>query len=157
MKGFDELYSRHVDALFRFAVRQVGRRDIAEEITSEAFLALHRHQERIDETQLPAWLYTVVRNRAVDYWRRQAAEQRALLEYGRARPTRTEPSSRLEHSLSQNKALKPVHRVCLILRYVYGMERGEIARETGLSEVQVKGHLQYSRRLLRRQLEGAGR
>ena len=55
-----------------------------------------------------------------------------------------------------NKALKPVHRVCLILRYVHGMERGEIARETGLSETQVKGHLQYGRRLLRQQL-GASR
>lgn len=157
MKGFDQLYRRHVDALFRFAVRQVGRRDIAEEITSEAFLALHRNQDRIDEAQLPAWLYTVVRNRAVDYWRRQAAEQRALLEYEQGRPTMTEPRSLLEHSLSRNKALKPVHRVCLILRYVYGMERGEIAQETGLSEVQVKGHLQYGRRLLRSQLAGARR
>jgi len=157
MKGFDEIYHRHVDALFRFAVRQVGRRDIAEEITSEAFLALHRSQDRIDETQLPAWLYTVVRNRAIDYWRRQAAEQRALLEYERSRPKMTEQGSLLEHSLSQNKALKPVHRACLILRYVYGMERGEIAQETGLSEVQVKGHLQYGRSLLRRQFAGARR
>ena len=156
MKGFDALYDQYADALFRFAVRQVGRREIAEEITSEAFLALHRGQDSVDETQLPAWLYTVVRNRAIDYWRRQAAERRALLEYEHERPTITQPGSLLEYSLLNNKALKPVHRVCLILRYVHGMERGEIARETGLSETQVKGHLQYGRRLLRQQL-GASR
>ena len=64
----------------------------------------------------------------------------------------TELEVPVEFSLLRTAGLKPVHRVCLILRYVYGMERGEIARETGLSEVQVKGHLQYGRHLLRKQL-----
>ncbi len=45
--------------------------------------------------------------------------------------------------------LKPVHRTCLMLRYVYGMTRAEIADKTGLSETQVKGHLQYGLKLLR--------
>jgi RNA polymerase sigma-70 factor (ECF subfamily) len=37
-----------------------------------------------------------------------------------------------------------------MLRYVYGMTRAEIAEETGLNEMQVKGHLQYALELLRR-------
>jgi RNA polymerase sigma-70 factor (ECF subfamily) len=37
-----------------------------------------------------------------------------------------------------------------MLRYVYGMTRAEIARQTGLSETQVKGHLQYALTLLRK-------
>jgi RNA polymerase sigma-70 factor (ECF subfamily) len=45
--------------------------------------------------------------------------------------------------------LKPIHRVCLLLRYVHGMTLTEIAEQTGRSETQVKGHLQYGRRLLR--------
>ena len=45
--------------------------------------------------------------------------------------------------------LKPVHRTCVMLRYVYGMTRTEIAKQTGLSETQVKGHLQYGLKLLR--------
>jgi RNA polymerase sigma-70 factor (ECF subfamily) len=51
------------------------------------------------------------------------------------------------------KALKPVHRACLILRYVHGMDRSEIATRLGLRENQVKGHLQYALTLLRRELE----
>jgi RNA polymerase sigma-70 factor (ECF subfamily) len=55
--------------------------------------------------------------------------------------------------LRESKSLKPVHRACLILRYVHGMNRDEIARRLGLTETQVKGHLQYARTLLRRELE----
>jgi RNA polymerase sigma-70 factor (ECF subfamily) len=50
----------------------------------------------------------------------------------------------------EGAGLKPVHRMCVMLRYVHGMSRAEIATETGLSETQVKGHLQYALGLLRR-------
>jgi len=55
--------------------------------------------------------------------------------------------------LREAKSLRPVHRVCLILRYVHGMTRAEIADRLGLSETQVKGYLQYSLTILRRELE----
>jgi RNA polymerase sigma-70 factor (ECF subfamily) len=78
MGEFEKLYRRHVEAVFRFSWHCVGRREIAEEITSEAFLALYESLDRIDESQHPAWLFTVARNRAVDYWRRSALERRYL-------------------------------------------------------------------------------
>jgi DNA-directed RNA polymerase specialized sigma24 family protein len=56
----------------------VSRRDVAEDLTSEAFLALYRNLEQIDVTLLPGWLFTVVRNRARDYWRWYLVEQRYL-------------------------------------------------------------------------------
>jgi DNA-directed RNA polymerase specialized sigma24 family protein len=87
MATFEELYRQHVQAVFRFALSVAGKRDVAEDLTSEAFLALHRKQ---------------------------------------------------------------VHRVCLALRYVQGMTRAEIAARTGLTEMQVKGHLQYALTLLRK-------
>jgi DNA-directed RNA polymerase specialized sigma24 family protein len=41
-----------------------------------------------------------------------------------------------------------------MLRYVYGMTRAEIAAKTGLSEMQVKGYLQYGLEVLRRSFAG---
>ena len=73
---FEELYRQHVQAVFRYAMRVTGRKDTAEDLTSEAFLALYRNLEGIDQAQLPAWLLTVVRNRARDLWRHQEVEQR---------------------------------------------------------------------------------
>jgi len=148
MATFEELYHQHVQAVFRFALSVAGRREVAEDLTSEAFLALHRNMESIDQTQLPGWLLTVVRNRARDWWRRQAVEQRYADRVGERRPNVAEPA--IERWILEAGDLKPIHRSCVMLRYVYGMTRAEIARKTGLSETQVKGHLQYALTLLRK-------
>jgi len=148
---FEATYRRHVEAVFRFALACVRRRDIAEELTSEAFLALYRNFDGIDDTRLPAWLIAVVRNRSRDYWRRQVTEQSYLRSLGDQLQT-SQPLP--DNGLFASCDLKPVHRVCLRLRYVDGMSRAEIASATGLSETQVKGHLQYSLRLLRAAMAG---
>ena len=146
MGSFEDLYRQHVQAVYRFALSVAGRKETAEDLTSEAFLALYRHFDAIDQAQLPGWLLTVVRNRARDLWRRQAVEQRYIAELPAA-PTSQTPV--FEHWILDDPGLKPIHRTCLILRYVQGMTRAEIASRTGLSESQVKGHLQYGLSLLR--------
>ncbi len=147
--GFEEIYNRHVESVFRFALSCVWRREIAEEITSETFLALLRNMDGIDETQIQGWLITVARNRARDYWRHNTTEQRYL-------ETADIPVSTAEDQgeggLFDNPDLKPIHRICLVLRFREGMTRSEIAHEVGLTETQVKGHLQYSLLLLRKAL-----
>ena len=154
MGDFDEIHAKYVGAVFRYALKCVGRRDVAEDITSEAFLALHRNMAAIDLSQLPGWLFSVAKNSAIDHWRRAQVEQRYLETLPREQIA-WEPS--LEMWLRETKALKPVHRACLILRYVHGMNRAEIAKRLGLSENQVKGHLQYALTILRRELEKTAR
>ncbi len=154
MDKFEELYRRHVQAVFRFALSCVSRREIAEEITSDAFLALMRNLDGIDPSQLPGWLITVARNRAHDYWRRTASERKYLNEW--MEPVQTEAPV-VDPAILDHPDLKPVHRVCLTLRYVEGMSRSEIARSIGQSETQVKGHLQYGLQLLRRTVTAKGR
>ena len=60
--------------------------------------------------------------------------------------------SELGRWLDEHADLKPAHRACLILRYAYGMERSEIARATGMTEMQVKSALQYGLQLLRQRI-----
>jgi RNA polymerase sigma-70 factor (ECF subfamily) len=154
MGEFDEIYGKYAGAVFRYAWKCVGRRDVAEDITSEVFLTLHRNMADVDVSQLPGWLFAVAKNRAVDYWRRARVEQRYLETLPPAETT-WEPS--LEIWLRDTKALKPIHRACLIFRYVHGMDRAEIARRLGLRDNQVKGHLQYALTILRRELEKTAR
>ena len=155
MGDFDTLYAQHLPAVFRYALRCVGRRDIAEEIAADAFLALHRNLDKIDPAQLPGWLLTVVKNRSVDYWRRVQLEQRHANAERSSEPpvaATAAPPEELAGErwlLEQCSGLKPVHRACLLLRFVRGMTRQEVARELGLSENQVKGALQYGLELLR--------
>jgi RNA polymerase sigma-70 factor (ECF subfamily) len=150
MKDFDELYATYATAVFRYACKCVGRRDVAEDITSEVFLSLYRNRASVDVDRLPGWLFAVAKHRAIDYWRRAEVEARYLSLLPPAE-TVFEPS--LELWLAETKALKPVHRACLILRYVHGLDRAAIASRLGLTENQVKGHLQYALTILRRELE----
>ena len=147
MGKLEQLYRTHAQSVYRYALRCAGRHELAEDLTSEAFIALHRNLDRVDETLLPGWLLTVVRNRARDMWRRRAVEQR-YIELLQQRPTTEGP--RLEGWLLESPDLKPVHRTCLALRYVAGLNRAEIAEKTGMTEMQVKSVLQYGLELLRR-------
>jgi RNA polymerase sigma-70 factor (ECF subfamily) len=149
MKDFDAVYRQHLQAVFRYATSCAGRRDIAEELTSDAFVALWQSFATIDQTQLPGWLFTVVKNRSIDYWRRSTLEQKYLGALDNS-PV-VEASGSIAELLDATPALKPVHRACLILRYLHGLERSEIAARLGMTESQVKGYLQYARRLLRRE------
>lgn len=154
--AFDCTYERHASEVLRYAIRCVGRREIAEEIASEAFLRLHREWDRIDPATTAAWLMSVVKRLAVDYWRHQRVER---LHSERCAAATNSPQIYPEEEdfLLHHESLKPEHRVCLELRYGRGMTRSEIAAHTGLTGNQVKSCLQYGLRLLREALEGSRR
>jgi RNA polymerase sigma-70 factor (ECF subfamily) len=150
MITFDDVYRRHLRTVLRTACRVIGRRDVAEEITADAFLELYRQFDRIDVERLPGWLLTVVRNRGIDYWRRQQTERLLVQDPPPAVVTGDVMPSR--ESLFAHPALKPIHRVCLVLRYQHGLSREEIGQRLGLTDTQVRGHLQYALTLLRKSL-----
>jgi RNA polymerase sigma-70 factor, ECF subfamily len=151
---FEAAYKEHFQSVFRFALRHAGRRHWAEDITSDTFLALYRNWQNVEQGQLPAWLFVVARNRAIDYWRQRSREETFE---GSTNETTSWASAGLAsfRELLEHRSLKPVHRVCLVMRFVHGMSREEIARETGLKESQVKGHLQYALKLLRKSMSGS--
>jgi RNA polymerase sigma-70 factor (ECF subfamily) len=62
------LYDRHADAVFASASRLTSDRGMAEDVVQETFLALWDRAETFDPSlgSLPAWLYTIARNRTVD-------------------------------------------------------------------------------------------
>ena len=151
VEEFEGVYRRHAAAVLGYARRCIGRSDIAEELAGEAFLELLQNIARIDTNQLPAWLYAVVKNRAIDYWRRSKLEMKTAAR----RREEVEPAAvEFDWGILERDGLNSAHRLCLILRYVHGMSREEIAEFTGLRENQVKGYLRYGLELLRRNLTG---
>jgi RNA polymerase sigma-70 factor, ECF subfamily len=156
VEAFESIYREHSRRVLRYALRCVGRPDVAEELASDAFLALHRNFGRIDQSLLPAWLFTVVRNLATSYWRRSVVEQNyAQQTQFEERPQPADPD--LLTSILNIPQLKPIHRTCLILRYAHDMERSDIAARLGLTENQVKSYLQYALELLRKHLDRSDR
>lgn len=139
-------HERHAPEILRYAYRCTGRREIAEEIASEAFLRLHQHRHEIDFTRAAAWLTAAVKNLAADYWRRRQRERRPV----EVPPVAAPPVEGGEwEEMLGHASLKAEHRVCLTLHYLHGMANKEIGRHTGLTENQVKSALQYGLKLLR--------
>ena len=62
------LYDRHAGAVYAAASRLTTDRQVAEEVVQETFLAVWNRADTFDPAagSLPAWLYTIARNRTVD-------------------------------------------------------------------------------------------
>jgi RNA polymerase sigma-70 factor (ECF subfamily) len=153
MESFETVYRQHLAAVFRFAVSLVGRPDVAEDLTADAFLELHRHMDRIRVEELPAWLFVVVRNRARDRWRRLQTEQRFAdwVAHDGVAPAPPGPT------WLSTPAISDVQRVCLELHYIWGYTVSEVAARLGFTDGQVKGHLQRARVQLRDALKATTR
>jgi RNA polymerase sigma-70 factor (ECF subfamily) len=60
---FQEEALPHMDAVFRFALRLAGSRDLAEDLVQETFLRAFRSWEKYTPgTQCKSWLFTICRN-----------------------------------------------------------------------------------------------
>jgi len=73
--AFEVIFDRHGDAAFSLAYRMCGRRATAEDVVQEAFVSLWRSGSRYDRGRgsVRSWVLSVVHNRAIDAFRRDAA------------------------------------------------------------------------------------
>lgn len=155
-RDFDEIYDAYAGAVYRLCLRAVSRPEVAEDLTSDVFLLFHQSRHKLTDEQLPGWLFTVAKRRAADYWRHHYVEQRWNAVQVEEPSSSSDPEFSLEILLDRCPGLKPIHRTCLILRFRHDMSRAEIAAQTRLSELQVKGFLQYALHLLRLHMEKPG-
>jgi RNA polymerase sigma-70 factor (ECF subfamily) len=80
--AFAILYRRHEARIWRYLVRNVTSRAIAEELTQEVWFAVAREAERYQPTaRFTTWLFTIAHNRMVDA-ARSARRQVSLDELG---------------------------------------------------------------------------
>jgi RNA polymerase sigma factor (sigma-70 family) len=153
--GFDELYSKQFDCVYRYALALTGRHSIAEEITQEAFTRLLNNSFAIKGIERPAaWLMRVARNLAMESFRDQA---RTRLQPEGVMPMNPEQlfftNEIQKRVLSAVGMLPEAQRDCLSLREYGGLSYQEIADIMGTSIDQVKVQLFRARRNLCKHLE----
>lgn len=74
----------HRQELLAFIRRKVGKRDVAEDILQDSLLkALHAAPKLQDNDKLTGWLYRIVRNVIIDYYRRCHVEEKTMEQYTR--------------------------------------------------------------------------
>jgi RNA polymerase sigma factor (sigma-70 family) len=92
----DVLVENH-RAFLKYLERRVGNRELAEDILQDAFTRVLNHPDRTppDEGVVP-WFYRVLRNAAIDQFRRRGTATRALEEFARELETHTVAEPEIE-------------------------------------------------------------
>jgi RNA polymerase sigma-70 factor (ECF subfamily) len=157
--AFRELYGRFAQPSFGFLLRLTGRRDAAEDLHQEVWLSIAQHAQRLaPDTDLPAWIFTIARNRFRSAQRRADASETprdpAALERAAGAVPADDPACRdLERALA---ALPEIHREVLLLVGVEGLGLKQTAEVLAIAHDAARQRLSRARAALAEILSVAG-
>jgi RNA polymerase sigma-70 factor (ECF subfamily) len=144
LQAFEELVRVYQAEVFRFAWHLTNDRSLAEDVTQETFLRTFRFMGGFrGEQRFGSWLFSIVRNCAMDALRRTRASLPEDVPAG----TVADASARAE----LNAALRSVtaeHRETFLLVEVFGMSYQEAADVLGVAVGTVKSRMFRARQAL---------
>jgi RNA polymerase sigma-70 factor, ECF subfamily len=151
-----ELYQQHIGRVYSYIIRRCGDRAVAEELTSETFVAAVAGLKRIPPRSADAnWLLGIARNKLVDHWRRLEREERSLTRVPGPVPLDRSPLDTLEPDRAESAlvTLPTAYRLVLTLRYLDAMSVPEMAEMLGRTIHATESTLARARRALRHAYE----
>lgn len=131
---FLQVHTAHADAIFRFCMMKVSSREIAQDLTQEAFMKLWqslRDGNRIDNVR--AFLYTITRNQITDWYRKKKSVSLNVLEEDGIEFASNDHhgiirQSEVREALELIRELDDRDQEVLLLRFVEGLQPADIAR-----------------------------
>jgi RNA polymerase sigma-70 factor, ECF subfamily len=164
------IYDLYGGLAFSVALRVLGDRQKAEDVTQEAFVNLWKHSKDFDQSKgsLRTWLLAIVRNRAIDALRGQGARDRAELPLVESHPAQSQgagggdPWQTVAASLEAQAVREAIaslpaeQRQVVELAYYGGYTHQEIARFVRLPLGTVKGRMRLALEKLHSYLVGRG-
>ena len=166
--AFAQLYRRHVDAVFGFAFRRSGSREVAEEATSATFERALRGIEQFEWRGhgIRPWLLRIASNEVAEVYRRSSrhdrVQDRLAAEW---RPFDDGPESGMDNGSDDGINLSTLHaaldriperyRAVISLRYLAGLSADAAAAELGCSNGVLAVTLHRALRALRKQMTPA--
>lgn len=164
--ALSQLYDRYGRLAYSVALNASGDPAQAEEITQDAFLKVWQHAAtyRVDEGKVAVWLARIVRNRAIDLFRRQrvrAEGNSVSWELVAETPHPDGQSVERDVDLRQQQAniraamaqIPAEQRDALALAYFQGYTQEEIAARLGQPLGTVKTRIRLAMQKLRSLLE----
>jgi RNA polymerase sigma-70 factor (ECF subfamily) len=164
-EAFRELVVRHQRRVYAVALGIVKDRDLAWDVSQEAFVRVHQHlAEFRDEASFPTWLHRITARLAIDVLRKERPSRRndiadvpepvlreaapgvlatALGNDPQETVLRHELSGRLTEALGQ---LPDLHRTILVLREMDGLSYEELAERLGVPKGTVMSRLFHARK-----------
>lgn len=147
-EAFSELYKKFAPMVHGIALARVAR-DEAPDIVQNVFLIAYKNLHALrDRNAVGAWLATVARNQANEFYRKTKISEELTEEVGSPGGQQTKAFE----ILAAIRALPDAYKETLVLRLVEGMTGPEIAEQTGMTHESVRVNLHRGMKLLRRKL-----
>jgi len=161
-------FERFFDPVYRYVRRLVGDEHLAEDLTQDIFMSVHRSLPGYDpEREISPWVFTIATNKVRDHWRSRAhrdsrqdasVERDAAAEHLSAEVStpsvgteRTELSGQLDDAIAQ---LSKNNQVAVKLRLYDGLSFEAISQVLRSNEVAVRKRYSRALHTLRGLLEG---
>ena len=152
-----DLYDEALPAVYGYVVRRCTDRRVAEDVTSETFLAAMDTVRRDDDTRpTTPWLIGVARHKLADHWRRA---QRTPEPVPDLPDTGTDEwDAHLDRIVAEQTLarLAPIHRSVLTLRYVDGLPVADCAHILDRTVGATEALLTRAKRAFRQEYPGDG-
>lgn len=147
------LYDRALPEVYGYLVSRCGDRALAEDLTSDTFLAAAT--ARSDAPRTTGWLIGIARHKLADHWRWTVRQQRLLEAVAGGADDEDPWSAQLDvlaaHAVLGN--LTTPHRAALTLRYLDGCSVAETAELLGRTVHATEALLVRARRAFRHYYE----
>lgn len=143
-----------------FLERRVESRAAAEDILQAAFARGLERGADVQEENVVAWFYRVLRNSIIDHYRHRSASARAMETWGREFSERREPDVELRQEICECIAgllagLKPEYRDALRAVDMDGGKLSDLAEQSGITAENAAVRVHRARKALRRKVEQA--
>ncbi|RAV28875.1 RNA polymerase sigma-70 factor [Sinomicrobium soli] len=163
--AFEALFHLYFEKLHHFAASYIENSEDAREIVQNTFYKLWKKRSRLaSDTNLNSYLFSIVKNECLDYFRHQKIKRRYREEVERERAAILEHSLRddpsllcIEQELSRKvnrliDQLPPSCRQIFIKSRFEGLKYAEIAHELNISPKTVENQISKALRFLRNEL-----
>lgn len=73
MESFNLIYSENHKLVLNFILMKIGDISMAEELTNDVFMKVHKHLKRFDENKasMRTWIINITKNTVIDYYRKK--------------------------------------------------------------------------------------
>ena len=152
-EAFTEIYRMFAPMIHGIVLARVPHDEVQDIVQDVFFTAYNQLDTLRDKAALGAWMASIARNRAAEFYR-QSKPTEELTEEMRGK---TRPHAEAQEIMSAIRSLPETYRETLVLRLVEGMTGVEIAERTGLKPESVRVNLHRGMELLRQKLGIRGR
>lgn len=162
---FDELYQKYHHDVFQFLFYMVRNKEHAEDLVQEVYIRVFKSYDRFErKSSEKTWLFSIARNVAIDFFRKQKGWKDRLLEKFDWTTNQVKDDYPIPEEITvQKEEIRWVYqclqhctvdqRAVIILRYIQDMSIAETAQALGWTESKVKTTQHRSLKALKKQLE----